>query len=178
MSELATFARPYARAAFAYASEHAAVDEWDRQLAALCTALADQRLAAAGLSEDRLADALVQVCEGLLSEPVVNFVRTLARQRRVTLLAEILALFRSEAATGQAAVAEVRSAHPLDEAERESLRARLETPFGQPIGAVALSVDPSLRGGVVVRVADMCLDLSLRGRMDRLRASLIPSATA
>ena len=172
MSGLATLARPYARAALAHAREHEAVAEWDRQLALVCALSAHERIAAAGLPEDRLAETLVSVCADELSGPAGNFVRYLGYQRRLALLPEILALFRAEAASGEAAVAEVVSAHPLDDAERESLRARLERPFGRPLGRLALSVDPGLRGGVLARVGDMRLDLSLRGRMERLRVTL------
>ncbi len=173
MSEPVTFARPYARAAYEHAVAHDAVAAWGSQLRTLCALLAQERLVAANLAEDQLAEMLISLCDDALEPDVANFIRHMAYQRRLALLAEVLSLFQSAAtAHSEAAVAEVVSAHPLDADEQAALRARLEKPFGRRIDRLALSVDPSLRGGVLARIGDMTLDLSLRGRVAALRASL------
>ncbi|MEJ4097412.1 F0F1 ATP synthase subunit delta [Corynebacterium bovis] len=68
-------------------------------------------------------------------------------------------------------VARVRSAAELNEQQRSSLAAKLETIYGHPI-TVRTEVDSSLLGGAVIRVGDEVIDGSTAGRLDRLRRSL------
>ena len=60
------------------------------------------------------------------------------------------------------------SAAPLGEDEIRAIAARLEAITGGRI-ALDTSVDPSLLGGVVVRIGDRLIDGSVRGRLERLR---------
>lgn len=46
MAELLTLARPYAKAAFAFASEHSATDNWSNALQMLSAAVQDEAFAA------------------------------------------------------------------------------------------------------------------------------------
>ena len=64
---------------------------------------------------------------------------------------------------------------PLTPDETRALTARLEQTTG---GRVSLEtqVDPSLLGGLVVRVGDRLIDGSVRGRLERLRNRLISGA--
>ena len=71
--------------------------------------------------------------------------------------------------TGTAA--EVTSALPLDENEQDTIRKDLaRTLGGTP--AVVFRVDPTILGGLVVRVGDKVLDGSVAGRLEGLRTSL------
>ena len=69
----------------------------------------------------------------------------------------------------------VRSAVPLTEEQRELLRRRLRERFGQDF-VLRVEVDPSLIGGLVIRVKDQVFDGSVVGRLDalseRLRAAV------
>jgi hypothetical protein len=69
----------------------------------------------------------------------------------------------------------VRSAVPLTEEQRRSLKRYLRERFGQDF-ILRVEVDPSLIGGLVVRVKDQVLDGSVAGRLDalgeRLRAAV------
>ncbi len=69
----------------------------------------------------------------------------------------------------------VTSAAPLEPAEVKALIARLEQMTG---GQVELDqeVDPSLLGGLVVRIGDRLIDGSVRGRLERLRNQLVSGA--
>jgi F-type H+-transporting ATPase subunit delta len=69
------------------------------------------------------------------------------------------------------AVAEVTTAVPLDDSSRAQLAARLTRYVGQQI-EMETSVDPAIMGGVVVRVGDLLLDGSVRGRLEALRRRL------
>lgn len=68
-------------------------------------------------------------------------------------------------------VARVTSAETLNEAQREALAAKLHNIYGQDI-AVHTEVDPSLLGGMLIRIGDEEIDGSTRGKISRLRADL------
>jgi F-type H+-transporting ATPase subunit delta len=65
-------------------------------------------------------------------------------------------------------VARVGSARPLDEASREALRASLSALTGQSV-ELQVDLEPELLGGVLVRVGDLRLDATTRGRLGTLR---------
>lgn len=71
-------------------------------------------------------------------------------------------------------VARVTSAQELSENQREVLAGKLEQIYGQAI-AIHSEVDPSLLGGMVIRVGDEVIDGSTRGKLTRLRADLAAS---
>lgn len=69
----------------------------------------------------------------------------------------------------------VRSAAPLTEEQRGLLKRRLRERFGQEF-ILRVEIDPSLIGGLVVRVKDQVFDGSVAGRLnalgERLRAAV------
>jgi F-type H+-transporting ATPase subunit delta len=67
------------------------------------------------------------------------------------------------------------SASELTQDEIRELTARLEQSTGGRI-ALDVEVDPSLLGGLIVRVGDRLMDGSVRGRLERLRNQLISGA--
>ncbi|SDS18348.1 F0F1 ATP synthase subunit delta [Corynebacterium timonense] len=69
------------------------------------------------------------------------------------------------------AVARVTSAEALDASQREALAGKLETIYGREM-AIHTEVDPSLLGGMIIRVGHEEIDGSTRGKLARLRADL------
>ena len=69
------------------------------------------------------------------------------------------------------AVAEVRSAIPLDEDQQQRLAAALSNRTGQKV-SVKVSVDPTILGGIVATIGDTVIDGSVRRRLEQLRESL------
>lgn len=86
-------------------------------------------------------------------------------QRIVTALAEVAAERRRKA------VAEVRSAVPLDEDQRARLAEALSKATGKDIELKVL-VDPGVIGGVVARVGDQVFDGSVRRKLEIAREQL------
>jgi F-type H+-transporting ATPase subunit delta len=68
-------------------------------------------------------------------------------------------------------LAEVRTALPLDEEQRDAVTERLHQLTGDEIEINEL-VDESLIGGITVRIGDRLYDASVRSRLERLRARL------
>ena len=67
--------------------------------------------------------------------------------------------------------ARVSSAAPLDESQSRRLREVLERKLGKDVD-VEISVDPTLLGGFVAQVGSDRYDVSLRGQLNRLEASM------
>jgi ATP synthase F1 delta subunit len=74
-------------------------------------------------------------------------------------------------ATSSRVTAKVSSAVPLTSDEQASLAQRLEARFGEPL-ELRFEVEPSVLGGVVVRVGDQVIDGSIRGKLDALAQTL------
>jgi F-type H+-transporting ATPase subunit b len=70
--------------------------------------------------------------------------------------------------TGQSA--EVTSALPLTSAEQDTVKKDVLAKSGA--AAVTFRVDPSILGGLVIRVGDKVLDGSVAGKLEGLRANL------
>jgi len=67
----------------------------------------------------------------------------------------------------------VSSAVPLTKEEQAALREKLEARFGQNL-ALDFEVEPSLLGGVVVRVGDQIVDGSAKSKLEALKQTLAP----
>lgn len=100
----------------------------------------------------------------------------LDEKRQHTLLAEFFSGVKSgkvvvlEGSTFKGASAEVTSALPLTADEQITVKSEVLSKSGAD--AVTFRVDPSILGGLVVRVGDKVLDGSVAGKLEGLRASL------
>ncbi|HZQ85934.1 MAG TPA: ATP synthase F1 subunit delta [Acidimicrobiales bacterium] len=103
-----------------------------------------------------------------LTTAMAEFIVSAGRGRD---LPAIVDEFVAKAAEGRKeAVAEVRTAFPLD-AERQ---ARLAEALGRATGknvTVKVIIDPTVLGGVVARVGDTVIDGSVRSRLEQLRGT-------
>jgi F-type H+-transporting ATPase subunit delta len=66
---------------------------------------------------------------------------------------------------------ELTTAVPIDDAQAELLRARLAAQTGASV-SLTRKVDPTIVGGLVLRVRDLLIDASVRGKLNSLRTSL------
>ncbi len=97
MAEAITIARPYAQAAFLFASEQHTLKDWSDMLG-LLAAIADDKamrelIHSPHMSEKQLADLFISVGGDRLNEKFTNFIRVLASNRRLEILPEIAVLF-------------------------------------------------------------------------------------
>lgn len=103
---------------------------------------------------------------------VGNFLRVVAQNRRLFVLPGIIRAFRIVAAEhrGEAA-AEVTSAHALSAAQEKELKAALKSVAGKDV-SITVTVDPSLLGGMVVRIGSRQIDTSLKTKLNSLKLAL------
>ncbi len=114
------------------------------------------------------------LCEKLnIGELVSEFLNVLIRKRRVPLMTRIAKEYiRISSAIEQIITAEVESAYELTEEEENKISAVLEKKAGLKV-RLHTKVNPGLLSGVKVKIGDTMLDGSIKGRMDRIEATLL-----
>jgi len=168
----------YAAALYAHADDSHALDQVVGEmenLGRLIDASADFRR----LLESPLIDVNAAVRASLavleqqgFGKPVRDFVGVIATNRRLRSLRDIVRAFSHLVAQRRGIVtAEVASAHPLNDVQRQQLRARLiEAGYGNV--NINESVEPDLLGGLVVRIGARLYDTSLKSRLQRLQFAM------
>jgi F-type H+-transporting ATPase subunit b len=125
-----------------------ALGELRGQIAALAISAA-QKVIGASLDEKRQRGLIDEFFSGIKSGKVV--------------------LMEGESVSG--AGAEVTSALPLTEKEQGAVRKDVISKLGEK-ATISFRVDPSILGGLIVRVGDKILDGSVAGKLDELRQTL------
>ncbi|MDO8860117.1 F0F1 ATP synthase subunit delta [Haliea sp. E1-2-M8] len=176
MAELTTLARPYAKAAFAYARDNQALAEWHAQLQTVAAVVADRRMQALLRDPSRdgheLATMLADVCGDAIGDPVHNFLAVLSENKRLSLLPQITVLFAGYKANFEKSVdVEVVSAFELADEMTQKLAAALGKRLQREVN-VHNTTDASLLGGVLIRAGDLVIDGSVRGRLNKLATAM------
>ncbi|WP_082519952.1 F0F1 ATP synthase subunit delta [Rhizobium sp. Root1220] len=118
-------------------------------------------------------NAIVAICEKAgISGFFANFLKVVARNRRLFAVPGMIRAFRIIAANQRGEIsAEVTSAHALTAAQETELKAALKGVTGKDV-AVAVTVDPSILGGLIVKVGSRQIDTSLRTKLSTLKLAL------
>jgi len=107
-----------------------------------------------------------------ISGLVGNFIRVIAKNRRLFVMPEMLSAFRRLVADHKGeASAEVTVAKALTAAQTKGLKAALKSVVGKDV-AIDATVDPSLLGGMIVKVGSRQIDTSLRTKLSSLKLAL------
>ena len=164
----------YATALFELARDSKALSQVEASLGTVAKALAEstdfKALTASPLvSRGAAAKAVAAVATSLkLDATTANFLGVLAENRRLGQLPAVIRAFRQLAASHRGeTTAEVVSAHPLTADQVSALKQQLRTRIGREV-AVDLSVDPSLLGGLVVKIGSQMIDSSIKTRLNSL----------
>ncbi len=124
-------------------------------------------------SRDETGRALDAVATHLGLPPLLHrFLGVLAQNRRLPALLPILSAFAEMTAAHRGEVtAEVETAHPLDDDQLATLRRALRERVGRDV-TIDTQVDPSLLGGLVVRLGSQLIDSSIRTRLNTLAQAM------
>ena len=177
MAELLTLARPYAKAAFAFASEQGATDNWSNALQVLSAAVQDEAFSAY-LNRPELTPAeQVSIFAKVLGEnqtqAVSNFLTLLADNARLALLPEIEAEYELLKSQNNNTVdVVIESAFPLTSVQEQLLTHALEKKFNAAVN-VSVEVNPALIAGVVIRAGDQVIDDSALNKLEKMRTRLL-----
>ena len=129
------------------------------------------------LSREDQGKAIAALAEAAgLSSLTRDFLGVVARNRRLFAVPEMIEAYLRQLAERRGEVtAQVTVATPLDEARHTALTEQLRRAVGVRV-AVDVRVDPSLLGGMIVRVGSRMVDASLSSRLQRLRMAMRASA--
>jgi len=103
----------------------------------------------------------------------VNFLKLIARNRRLFALGDMIRNFRALAARHRGEVsADVISAHPLTDAQLAALKDALRTSARGKDVQISAKVDPNLLGGLIVKMGSRMIDSSLRTKLNNLKIAM------
>ena len=123
------------------------------------------------------ADDQFSAIDGILTKSKItglvgNFIRVIAKNRRLFVMPEMLSAFSRLAADHRGeATAEVTVAKSLNAQQTKELKAPLKSVVGKDV-AIDATVDPSLLGGMIVKVGSRQIDTSLRTKLSSLKLAL------
>ncbi len=101
-----------------------------------------------------------------------NFLQLLVKNRRLFALRDIIAGFRSLLADYRDEVtAEVTSAVPLSDQQTDNLKATLKAKTGKDV-SLTQSVDPTLLGGLIVKIGSRMVDSSIRTKLNSMKMAM------
>jgi F-type H+-transporting ATPase subunit delta len=167
-------ANRYAQAAFLIARQNGTVEQWRAHLGDIAAVLTDSDAAAIFADERRSLRDRYALVDRVLDVPPVarNLAKLLIQKGRsqgARAVAEAFAALADEHAG--IAKAQITTAVPISDAQRAAIEGRLSASLGKTVTA-STNVDPTLIGGLVVRVGDQLIDGSVRTRLRSLRREL------
>jgi F-type H+-transporting ATPase subunit delta len=176
MSNSATLARPYAKAAFELAQAQGNLSAWDESLNIAAAVSADEQVAnwlqSPSADRSKVIAIIRDAAGGELDQQFENYLGVLAANDRLSLLIEISAMYarlRQEAEKRLAV--QVVSAVALDEDQAQRMSKALAARFDRDI-ELNNEIDADVLGGAIIYAGDQVIDGTLKGRLEKLRNSL------
>jgi F-type H+-transporting ATPase subunit delta len=175
---VASLAERYAAALFELADERHALDAVAGDLRELRAMLHESHdlarlLRSPVLSREDQAKAVAALSERAgLSELTRDFLGVVAGNRRLFAVPAMIEAYLNQLAERRGEVtAEITTAQPLNETQQNTLGEQLRRAVGRRV-TVDLRVDPSLLGGMIVKVGSRMIDGSLKSRLHRLQLAM------
>lgn len=177
-SIVAGVAGRYATALFDLAKDDGALDAVAQDLNRFDGMLADskdlERLVRSPVfsadDQGKALSALLGKAE--LSPLAVNFFKLLASNRRLFVVRDVIKGFRALLARHRGeASAEVTSAHALTDQQLAELKSALKATAGRDV-RIETRVDPSILGGLIVKLGSRMIDSSLKTKLNNLKFAM------
>jgi F-type H+-transporting ATPase subunit delta len=173
MANVSVIAKPYAKAAFEFASEHKAIEQWSSELDAFASIVKSDTVARIIASPMLSQSEIVEVVKDHLDQNFANFLYLIADNKRLELLPSIALQFEKiKNAQLNNKLASVTLAYKAGAALLESLRLSLEKKFDCSID-LDVKIDPTIIGGAIVKVGDTVIDDSVSGRLEKMKSILL-----
>jgi len=175
MSELTTVARPYAKAAFDFAVEADAIENWLEMLVFASEVSKDDTMKgflSGGASAEQAQDLFLKVCDVQLDSNGQNFIKVLAENGRLLVLPQVVTQFGElKAEHEKTVIVDVTSAVELTADKLTTLSAALEKRLARKV-KLNCNVDVSIVSGLVIKAGDMVIDGSVRNKLNRLATAM------
>src|SRR5437764_8900663 len=174
----ASLAGRYASALSDLARDQRRIESVGNSLDGLSQALLDSKdfaelVSSPLVSRDEAGKAFAALAPELGLDPITgNFLGVLARNGRKNELRNVIRAFRRLAAEHRGEVtAEVTTARPLNDGQIAALKQQLRTRAGRDV-SIDTNVDPSILGGIVVKLGSRQIDASIRTKLNRLASAM------
>lgn len=123
-------------------------------------------------SEDQAKAIGAIMTKAGISGLAANFLKLITSNRRLFAAGDMIKGFRALAAKDRGEMtAEVTSALALSDAQLEDLKKTLKASVGKDV-TLSTKIDPSLLGGLIVKVGSRMIDSSLKTKLQNLKVSL------
>ena len=172
MIELTPLARPYAKALFASANESNRLEEMANELKTMAAVSKSEgvinTIENPVLSRQEVVDILVNLFEESISKTSQKLLEILAENKRLNLLESIHTIYEGllEKHNNQNSI-EVFFADDPSEDAKENIEQKLKLTYGKD-AKIYFSKDPKMMGGLSIKIGDETLDLSIRGKVNKL----------
>jgi len=170
--------RRYASALFAAASKADAVDQVESDLGLVGLTVESspalwEAITSPIIPPEKKRAILEEIFKGKVHEITLSYLRLLVDKRREEAILQTEEEYVLLANEARGIVeAEATTATPLDEVQQGQLASKLSATTGKQI-RLECKIDPTVIGGVRVRIGDTVIDGSIRGQLDALRESLL-----
>lgn len=178
MAQLATIARPYAKALYALAQEKNQVKPWLEMLSVLATVSVDIKIKSLFESNrftknEKLDIFLNIVEESSLHHYLKNFLKVLIKNNRLKLMSAVYESYAAMVlAVDKIAPAIVYSPYPLTDDELKELIPLVEDRCQTKL-MTQVAIAPELIGGCKVKFGDQVLDMSVKSKLDALYQNMV-----
>jgi len=172
MIELTPLARPYAKALFTSANEANSIEEIANELKIMATASQTEgvinTIENPVLSRQEVVDVLIGLFEDSVSDTSKKLLEILAENKRLNLLETIYFIYKDllESHKGQNSIEVFVAADPGNKA-KDDIEQKLKSKYGKDAN-IFFSKDPTMMGGLSIKIGDETLDLSIRGKVNKL----------
>ena len=172
MIELTPLARPYAKALFSSALESKKIDEMASELKTMALASKTDgvinTIENPALSRQDVVNVLFNLFEESISETSKKLLEILAENKRLNLIETIFVIYQEllEEHKEQKSVEVFVAADPGKEA-KQNIEQKLKSTYGKDAN-IYFSKDPSMMGGLSIKIGDETLDLSIKGKVKKL----------
>ena len=172
MIELTPLARPYAKALFESAIESNSTVEMAVELKTMAAAAMTEGIINTienpTLSRKEIVEILVNLFEESVSDTAKKLIEILAENKRLNLLEPIYSIYQDllEKHKEQKSIEVFVAVEPGDEA-KESIEQKLKSTYGKDAN-IYFSKDPTMMGGLSIKIGDETLDLSIKGKINKL----------
>ncbi|MDC0430474.1 F0F1 ATP synthase subunit delta [Candidatus Thioglobus sp.] len=178
--ELVTIAKPYANAVFEIAQQDKSYDGWKSVLEAAASLVNNEKMQSyldfPSVTKQDKSEAIrglvVKITERKLDSKEDEFLSLILENSRTDALPSILALFEERANEFEdAKLFQVISAYKLTAAEEKSIATDLGEKYNTNV-SIETTIDDALVGGLVIKLGDKVIDMSIKARTDELSLRL------
>ncbi len=177
MSNIQTYARPYAKAVYDYALQTSNQTQWLDILSELVVLVQDEMVAQTlknpALSKDNKVSVLLTLLSSQAQSIASGLIKQLISKNRLNLVPYIYTQYKrlKDLNEGSLSVS-VISAFPLTDEKQTELVDKLKAKFAKDI-QMTVDIDQSLIGGMIVKTEDgYVFDGSVRGKIQTLAENL------